>query len=110
MNELTGSIPAALWDSLPTSIRKILRAAEDNGWELNGKGLSLAIRLDHPTDEIAIPLYVTYSVGKTGTGKVSARFMSAATATLKKLGPRDVLAVLADPTLEHSEWEYEEDA
>lgn len=93
---------------MPTSMRKLLRAAEDNGWDLNGKGLTLCLRLDKPEDEMAMPLYVTYQLGKTTTGKVSARFMSAGTATLKRLGPKDVLAVIADPTLAHEPWEYEE--
>lgn len=85
--------------SLPAKVKSILQAADDHGWELNGKGASFCIRLDHPTDEFAVPVYITWQLGRTPKGSLSWRFMSAGTATLQPMSLDDVLNYLKDPTI-----------
>lgn len=48
-------------------------------------------------------MYISWQVGETAAGKLSFRFMSAATATLQPLSPGDVLEYLADPTVAYPE-------
>jgi hypothetical protein len=86
----------------------VIKAAEENGWQLNGKGATFALRLDHPTDELAVPFYICWQVGETAKGALSFRYMSAATATLQPLSAGDALEYLADPTVIYPEEAVEE--
>jgi mannose/cellobiose epimerase-like protein (N-acyl-D-glucosamine 2-epimerase family) len=100
-------IPEAILKLLPANARKVVEAAESHGWELNGKGASFCLRLDHPSDDLAVPFYITWQVGETAKGALSFRYMSAATATLQPLSAGDVLEYLADPTLIHGDEDEE---
>lgn len=94
---------------LPAPVRKVIDTAVANGWELNAPGLTLALRLNHPTDELAAPVYITWAVGRTSKGAMSFRFMSCATAALQPLKAVDLLEYLADPTVAYSTPEELED-
>lgn len=84
------------------AVKKLILAAEENGWQLNPPGVTCCFRLNHPSDELAQPVYVTYALGRSPTGKLSWRFMSAATAGLVPLKGQDLLAYLADPTIAYA--------
>lgn len=88
---------------LPAPVRKVLAVAGETGWELNGKGLSISLRLDHPTDDLGVPVYITWQLGTTPGGKVSCRFMSSGTATLQPLSVDDFMEYLRDPTIIYPE-------
>lgn len=89
---------------LGANVRKVLAAAADNGWALHGSGATFCIRLDHPSDDLAVPVFVTWQLAPSEkTGKLSWRFMSAGTATLHQLNSKDVLTYLADPTVIYPE-------
>lgn len=103
-------IPEAMMPLLPANVRKVIQAAEENGWQLNGKGASFALRLDHPTDELARPFYITWQVGETAKGALSFRYMSAATDTLQPLSAGDVIDYLNDPTVIYPESDSEQDS
>lgn len=86
-----------LWGILPAGVKKIIDAAESEGWELNGKGVTLAIRLDRgePWD---LPAYVCWQVGVTPTGKVS--FTSGKGGTMNQpLTATEMIDYLSDPTV-----------
>lgn len=83
---------------LPAQVRKVIDAAVSNGWELNKPGMTLALRLNHPTDDLADPVYITWTVGRTPTGRLSFKFMSCSTRGLVPLSGADLLEYLADPT------------
>jgi hypothetical protein len=84
---------------LPAQVRKVIDTAVTNGWELNKPGMTLALRLNHPTDELAQPVYILWAVGKTPTGRMSFKFVSCGTAGLVPLTGPDLLEYLADPTV-----------
>lgn len=84
---------------LPLPVRKVLRAAEDHGWKLNPPGLTLALRLNHPEDILAQPVYITWQVGRTPTGKLSMKHYSCGTQGLQPLSGKDLLEYLADPSV-----------
>lgn len=83
---------------LPSQVRKVIDSAVSHGWELNKPGMTLALRLNHPTDELAQPVYIVWAVGRTPTGRLSFKFSSCGTAGLVPLSGADLLEYLADPT------------
>ena len=84
---------------LNPQVRKTLQTAIDGGWQLNQPGMTLCLRLNHPTDEMAMPVYVTWVVGTTPKGKVSIKHFSSGTQGLNKLSGADLLEYLQDPTV-----------
>ena len=99
-----------LTKDLSPAIRRVIDAAVENGWELNKPGMTLCLRLNHPSDELAMPVYVSWVVGRTAKGKLSFRFDSCCTSGLDSLSGADLLEYLADPTVvypepEESEWD-----
>jgi hypothetical protein len=84
---------------MPHSVRKVIDTATANGWQLNRPGVTIALRLNHPTDTLADPVYVTWVVGRTKSGKLSFRFGSCSTRGLVPLKGSDLLEYLADPTV-----------
>lgn len=84
---------------LPANIRKVVNTALENDWELNKPGVTIALRLNHPKDELADPVYITWVVGRTASGKISYRFDSCGTRGLVPLSGADLLEYLADPTV-----------
>lgn len=106
-------LAADMTKDLPPAIRKVIDTAIANGWELNPPGMTVCLRLNHPSDPVADPVYATWSVGRTKTGKLSYRFDSCCTRGLQPLSGSDLLDYLADPTLGHplqEELEEEYDA
>ena len=84
---------------IPASVRKVLRTAVDNGWQLNKPGMTIALRFDHPSLENAWPVYITWAIGRTAKGKVSWRFNSCGTRSLVSLSGAELLEYLEDPEL-----------
>ena len=86
---------------MPLAIKKVLKAAEENGWELNKPGVTICLRLNKPDDPdgIAAPIYVSWVLKRTPTGKLGLGFDSCSTASLVPLRPADILEYLADPTV-----------
>jgi hypothetical protein len=80
-------------------VRKVIGTAIENGWELNKPGMTLALRLNHPTDDLAQPVYITWAVSRTASGRLSFRFVSCGTQGLVPLSGADLLEYLADPTV-----------
>jgi hypothetical protein len=103
-------IPEAILKQLPSHVRKVAEVATEHGWQLNGKGATLCLRLDHPDDELALPFYITWQLGETPKGALSCHYMSAATVTLQPLSIGDALEYLKDPTLIYPEEHGEEPA
>jgi hypothetical protein len=101
-DELTGP--------LPPRVAKVLDTAAANGWVPNGKGITLCVRLDHPTDEDAVPFYVTWQLAISPEGKRSWRFWNAGAANFQPLNYSDVLTYLADPSVIWPELPTEETA
>lgn len=87
-----------LTKDLPIAARRVIDKALECGWELNKPGMTVALRLNHPTDELAQPVYITWVVSRTAKGQVSFRFDSCGTKGLHKLKPADLLEYLEDPT------------
>src|ERR1700761_5890221 len=87
---------------LTPAVRKTIQTAIDSGWELNSPGLTLALRLNHPTDDLALPVYITWTVGRTPKGKLSLRAFSCGTQGLRKLSGADLLEYLQDPTVAYA--------
>lgn len=98
MSDLS-DLAADVSKDLPASVRKVIDAAIENGWELNAPGVTLCLRLNHPTDDIAQPVYVTWTVGRTAKGNLSFRFMSCGTRGLVPLSGADLLEYLEDATV-----------
>jgi hypothetical protein len=84
---------------LPPNIRKVLDVAAENNWELNPPGVTIAVRLNHATDKLADPVYISWVVGRTQKGKLSYRFDGCGTRGLVPLSGADLLVYLADPTV-----------
>lgn len=84
---------------LPAAVRKVIDTAIANGWELHKPGMSMVLRLNHPTDDLADPVYVSWVVGRTPTGRLSFRFDGCSTRGLVPLSGPDLLEYLADPTV-----------
>lgn len=84
---------------LPVQVRKVIDTAVVHGWELNKPGLTLALRLNHPSDDLAQPVYIVWSVGRTPSGRLSFKFSSCGTRGLVPLSGADLLEYLADPTV-----------
>ena len=84
---------------LPANVRKTLKAAIDNGWELHKPGMTIAIRFDHPTLDDAPPVYLSWAIGRTPKGSMSWRFQFCGTKSLIPLSGAELLEYLADPTL-----------
>lgn len=89
----------ALTKDLPIAARKVIDKALECGWELNKPGMTVALRLNHPTDELAQPVYITWVVSRTAKGAISFRFDSCGTKGLTTLKPADLLEYLEDPTV-----------
>jgi len=94
-------LAADMTGDLPPQIRKTIDTAIANGWELNPPGMTVTLRLNHPSDDAADPVYITWTVGRTPRGKLSFKFDSCATRGLMPLTGADLLEYLADPTLGH---------
>lgn len=84
---------------LPAQVRKVITTALASGWVLNKPGMTLALRLSKPDDELAQPVYISWVVGRTATGRMSFRFQSCGTKGLVPLSGADLLEYLADPTV-----------
>lgn len=84
---------------LPIAVRRVIDTALENNWQLNKPGMTVALRLNHPTDNLAMPVYITWTVGRTPKGALSFRFMSCGTQGLHKLSGADLLEYLKDPTV-----------
>lgn len=84
---------------LPAQVRKVIDTATVNGWELNQPGLTIALRLNHPTDELAQPVYITWAVSRSPTGRMSFKFFSCGTRGMVQLTGSDLLEYLVDPTI-----------
>ncbi len=91
-----------LTKDLPLGARKVIDKAVENGWELNAPGMTVVIRLNHPTDDLAAPLYVCWVAKRTPKGKIGFNFVSASTATMVPMRPADVLEYLEDPTVAYT--------
>jgi hypothetical protein len=89
----------ALTKDLPISARKVIDTALEHGWELSKPGMTVALRLNHPSDELAQPVYVTWVVGRTAKGAMSFRFNNCGTKGLVPLSPAELLEYLSDPTI-----------
>lgn len=98
MSDLS-DLAADVTKDLPIGVRKVIDAALANGWELNKPGMTVALRLNHPTDELAQPVFITWYVGRTPKGALSFKFSSCATQGLIPLSGADLLEYLADPTV-----------
>lgn len=98
MSELS-DLAEALTKDLPIAARRVIDKALECGWELNKPGMTVALRLNHPSDELAQPVYITWVVGRTGKGGISFRFDSCGTKGLVNLKPADLLEYLEDPTV-----------
>jgi hypothetical protein len=61
----------SLWGMLPRGIQKALEEAASLGWELHGKGATIAFRLDRAQDGLDLPVYALWTIGKTPKGAVS---------------------------------------
>jgi hypothetical protein len=92
-------LAADLTKDLPLTARKVIDAALANGWELNPPGMTVALRLNHPTDSLAQPVYITWHVGRTPKGAMSFKFSSCGTQGLVRLTGADLLQYLEDPTV-----------
>lgn len=86
-----------LWGLLPASIRKVLEAAQGEGWDLHGKGATIAFRLDRAQDDLDLPCYVQWEIGVTPKGAQSFRSGKGGVPHAA-LSASDVLEYLADPT------------
>lgn len=114
MSDLS-DLAADVAKDLPASVRRVIDTAIKNGWELNAPGVTLTLRLNHPSDELAVPVYVTWAVGRTPKGNLSFRVDSCGTRGLVPLSGKDLLEYLEDPTIaypvaEELEAEQEEKA
>jgi hypothetical protein len=94
---------------LPPRVRKILDTAKAEGWQLNGKGATFALRFDKPDDVLAVPFFMMWQLVPGTEGKLSWRFMNAATATLQPLNYNDALKYLQDTTVIYAEEEANAD-
>lgn len=97
MSELSDLLQDMTKD-LPPAIRKVIDTAVENGWELNKPGLTVALRLNHPTDELAQPVYAMWVVSRTPKGALSYRFDSCGTKGQVPLKGPELLDYLKDPT------------
>lgn len=88
----------ALWEILPASIRKALDLAEAEGWQLHGKGATIAFRLDRGEDELDLPAYAIWEIGKTPKGAISFRSGKGGVPHMK-LSTSDLTEYLQDPTV-----------
>lgn len=84
---------------MPAPVRKVLKKAIEKNWELNKPGMTIALRLNHPTLDNAWPVYATWTLGRTPTGKLSWRFNSAGTQSLVPLNGPELLEYLEDPEI-----------
>lgn len=98
MSDLS-DLAADVSKDLPAQVRKVIDTAIAQGWELNKPGMTLCLRLNHLTDELAQPVYISWVVGRTPTGKQSFKFMSCGTKGLVPLSGADLLVYLEDPTV-----------
>ena len=98
MSELE-DLAADLTGDMPPGVRKTINTAIENGWQLNKPGMTVSLRLNHPTDELAQPVYITWVVSRTPKGKLSFKFFSCGTQGLVKLTGADLLEYLQDPTV-----------
>lgn len=62
-----------IWDIMPGPVKKFLTDAQELGWELHGKGVNIAFRLDRKQDELDLPCYAAWEIGATAKGAVSFR-------------------------------------
>lgn len=87
---------------LPIAARKVIDKALEGGWELNPPGMTVCLRLSHPTDDLGVPVYVAWAVKRTPTGRIGFTFVGASTASLIPLRPAEVLDYLEDPSAAYS--------
>ena len=100
-------------ETVPARLRKVLEAAEDNGWEMSKTGCTAVLRLHRPADEVALPFYVRWDllrIGKEGKeGKLSWRYHSAMAQNGQKLNYNDVFDYIEHPEYIHPEPPEERD-
>jgi hypothetical protein len=87
-----------LWKILPATIRGTLEHAAEHGWELHGQGATIAFRLDRSQDELDMPVYASWEIGNTPTGKPSWRAGKGGIPT-RPLAISDVKEYLEDPSV-----------
>lgn len=83
---------------LPIGPRKVLKKALECGWQVNPPGGTFVIRLNHPTDDLAEPVYMSWVVRRTPSGKVGFSFDSCGTRGLHSLRPSEIEDYLEDPS------------
>jgi len=91
-------------ETVPARLRKVLEAAEDNGWALSKTGCTAVLRLHRPGDEVALPFYVRWDLLRTGKdAKLSWRYHGAMAENGQRLNYNDVFDYI-----EHPEFIYPE--
>jgi hypothetical protein len=84
-------------------VRKILDAAEANGWTENG-ATTLVIRLSKPGDPLAKPFFLKWDLtGRTAKGKPSWRFAGARARNGQAMNLSDALLYLEDTSVIYPE-------
>ncbi len=90
---------ASIKTELPPAVQRTIDAAAEHGWELGGPGLTFTVQFVKPSDPLALPVYASWAVGRSDSGKLSFRFQSSGTSGLQPLNSRDLIAYLQDPTV-----------
>lgn len=86
-------------DSIPTSLKRVLREAALNGWALSKTGCTMVARFGKPDDPKALPFFMRWDLRQGASGNLTWRFHSSLAANGQRMNNRDVLAYLADPDL-----------
>ena len=84
---------------LPKTVERVLKTAQENGWVLNGKGMTMVIRLDKPDDPDAVPFYCSWQLVIAKDGQRRWQFTGAAAANWQPLTFHDVFTYLKDPSV-----------
>lgn len=88
-------VPALDEAKMPPNAKKLLRLAEENGWQLNGPGATLVIRL---TREDAQPFYAGWQLKEGRWTFWNCRYLDPRSG-LGKLTMSDAFVYLQDPTV-----------
>lgn len=105
----TDVVSEDLDSALTPQVRKILEAAEANGWSENGVS-TLVIRLSKPADPLAKPFFLRWDLaGRTKAGKPSWRFAGARASNGQPLNLGDALVYLEDTSVIYPEPPEEND-
>lgn len=95
-------------DTIPPAVRKLLEAAEENGWKWNGPGFTLVGRLHKPDDPLAKPFFMRWDLNRTDKGKWSYRFNGARASNGQPMNLGDVHVYLKDTSVIYPEPPTEE--